>query len=198
MNCLKTHSPFRLWLTLLIVALLPATAVAADWNITSLMAELAKNRGGLTAFTETKHIALLDQPLESSGELRYSAPNYLEKRTLLPKLESFVLDGDTVTIIRGSKKRTLKLRRHPKIAIFIESIRGTLAGDQIALERSYQLQLVGSPAQWELTLLPNDKRMHGIISNIAIHGQQGKIDAIEIHQADGDYSIMTIKEAATP
>ena len=183
---------------LLIMAITPSTALASDWGITSLMEQLAKNKGGLTTFTEKKHIAMLDIPLESSGELHYTAPNYLEKKTLKPKLESFVLDDGVITINRGKKKHTLKLKRHPKIAIFIESIRGTLAGDKTALERSYQLGLTGSATQWTLTLLPTDKSMNNLLDNIIIHGRHEKINTIEIHQADGDYSIMNIEEPATP
>jgi len=159
---------------------------------------LAQNKGGVTTFTEKKYIAMLDAPLESSGELRYTAPNYLEKKTLTPKSESFVLDGDAITINRGKKKHTLRLLKYPKIAVFIESIRGTLAGDRTALERSYHLGLTGDPAQWTLTLSPTDSRMSDIINNILIHGKHDKVNSIEIHQTDGDYSVMSIEDPVTP
>ncbi len=162
------------------------------------MAALAKNSGGVTTFTEKKFIAMLDTPLESSGELHYTAPSYLEKRTLKPTPESFVLDDGVITIQRGKKRHTLKLKRHPRIAIFIESIRGTLAGDISALERSYQLALAGNAEHWQLTLSPTDKRMADILNHIVILGKQETINTIEIHQADGDYSIMKIEEVATP
>lgn len=183
---------------MLMVGFTSSAVFASTWEISSLMELLAKNRGGLTTFTEKKQIAMLDAPLESSGELLYKAPNYLEKRTLTPKPESFVLDNDTITIKRGKKRYTLKLQSHPKVAIFIESIRGTLAGDQAALQRLYQLDLAGESQQWTLTLSPSDSRMSDIINHILIHGEHGKINSIEIHQADGDYSVMYIEQPATP
>ncbi|HED39637.1 MAG TPA: outer membrane lipoprotein carrier protein LolA [Chromatiales bacterium] len=186
-----------LWMLMIMMAA-PSMAQPSTWGITSLMTALAKNSGGVTTFTEKKFIAMLDAPLESSGELHYTAPNYLEKRTLKPKPESFVLNDGIITIQRGKKRHTLKLKRHPRIAIFIESIRGTLAGDISALERSYQLALTGNAEHWKLTLSPIDKRMDDILNQIVILGKQERINTIEIHQADGDYSIMKIEEVATP
>ncbi len=183
---------------LMIIMAAPSMAQPSTWGVTSLMTALAKNSGGVTTFTEKKFIAMLDAPLESSGELHYTAPNYLEKRTLKPKPESFVLNDGIITIQRGKKRHTLKLKRHPRIAIFIESIRGTLAGDISALERSYQLALTGNAEHWKLTLSPIDKRMDDILNQIVILGKQERINTIEIHQADGDYSIMKIEEVATP
>ena len=59
---------------------------------------------------------MLDQPVESSGELLFIAPDRLEKRTLKPKPETMVLDGDTLTLERGQRKRVLHLKDHPEVA----------------------------------------------------------------------------------
>jgi hypothetical protein len=84
-------------------------------------------------FVEKKSIAILDKPVESSGELFYTAPDYLEKRTIKPKPESMILDRDTLLIERGRQKHALQLQDYPELAAFIDSIRGTLAGDRKAL-----------------------------------------------------------------
>ena len=183
----------------LMMALIPCVTHASEaWDIAHLMALLAQNRGGLTTFTEKKYIAVLDEPLVSSGELLYMPPHHLEKRTLAPKPESFVLEGDTVTVQRGKKKHTLALHDYPQIAVFTESLRGTLAGDHRALERSYRLSLDGQPAQWALTLVPTDSRLAETLKHILMQGQQGQLLSIEIHQADGDYSVMTIDVPTAP
>ncbi len=185
-------------LATLIVALATQATPASDWDIAALMAMLAQNEGGRTTFTEKKFMAILDVPLVSSGELFYTPPDHLEKKTLLPKAEGFVLDGDIVTVRRGKKTYKLQLQDYPKIAVFTESIRGTLAGDRKALERSYRLNLDGDPQQWTLTLSPADNRMSDVIQNILVRGEQSKVHSIEIRQADGDYSIMTIAQPAAP
>jgi outer membrane lipoprotein-sorting protein len=170
-------------LAMLVIGLTSPTASASDWDIAYLMELLAKNKGGIATFTEKKYMAILDSPLISSGELLYTAPDHLEKRTLAPQPESFVLDGDVVTIKRGKKNYTLHLQDYPKIAVFTESIRGTLAGDR---------------KQWTLTLSPTDSRLTDVIQNIFVHGELGEVRSIEIHQTDGDYSVMTVNKPAAP
>ena len=114
-------------------------AIAADWTVARLMDLLARSKPGLATFNETKFIALLDRPVESSGELRFTPPRRLEKRTLAPGSETLVADGDSLTMERHGKRHTLAMRDHPEVAPFIDSIRGTLAGDRASLERAFTL-----------------------------------------------------------
>ena len=107
---------------------------------------------------------MLDRPVESSGELVYRPPARLEKRTLKPKAESLVLDGDVLVVERGKQKYTLQLQQYPEIAAIVGSIRNTLAGDLAALEQQYRVDLQGSPERWSLTLLPSDPRIAAIVA----------------------------------
>ncbi len=196
---LRVMQPMRAVLTLLLIlSLLPAISHAADWTIEQLMHSLAQTRSGRASFVETKSIAMLDKPVESSGELFYSAPDHLEKRTLKPKPELVTVDGDTLLIERGRQKYRLQLQAYPELAAFIDSIRGTLAGDRKALERNYRLSLDGSAAHWTLQLLPTDEKMLAVIERILIAGEHDTVLSIAITQADGDSSVMRIEKPAQP
>jgi hypothetical protein len=100
----------------------------ARLGIAQLFESLARQKVTRATFQERKFLALLDKPAESSGELVFTPPDRLEKRTLKPKPESIVVDRDLVTLERGGKRHSLALRDNPAIAVLIESIRGTLAG----------------------------------------------------------------------
>jgi outer membrane lipoprotein-sorting protein len=180
----------------LLLALASPAAFAA-WDLQQLMESLARNKSGRATFVETKHIAMLSAPLVSWGELLYTAPDKLEKRTLKPKPETMAIDGDMLSITRGRQKFELQLQAQPELAAFIDSIRGTLAGDRGALERSYRLSLEGSAESWVLQLVPTDNRMKAVVQRIRISGVQGDVKRIEIEQADGDSSLMAI-EKSTP
>ena len=162
------------------------------------MRGLAQTRSERANFVEKKFIAILDKPVESSGELFYTAPDRLEKRTLKPRAESMTVDGGTLTIERGRQKHRLQLQDYPELAAFIDSIRGTLAGDRKALERSYRLTLDGTRERWTLELQPTDEKMHSLIKNIRIAGVRDTVRSIEIFQADGDRSLMLIEKAPSP
>jgi outer membrane lipoprotein-sorting protein len=170
-----------------------AAAPDASWNLNRLMQTLAGNPGGRATFTETKHLAVLDAPIESHGELVYVAPARLERHTLAPAAESMVLDGDTITLTRAGKTFKLRLQDYPAAAALIDSIRGTLAGDRRALERTYLLSLSGTREAWTLHLLPSDPALAALVSRIRIDGQAALVRSVEVLQADGDRSVMHIE-----
>jgi outer membrane lipoprotein-sorting protein len=182
-------------LALLLVAVV---SHAAEWDIDQLMRSLAQTRSNHASFVEKKSIAMLDGPVESSGELFYTAPDHLEKRTLKPKAESMILDHGALVIERGRQKHRLQLQDYPELAAFIDSIRGTLAGDRKALERNYRLSLDGTAEHWTLQLLPVNEKMQAVVKRIRIAGVRDALRSIEITQADGDSSLMLIEKLATP
>lgn len=171
---------------------------AAAFGVDQLMSALAQRKSGRVLFTETKYLAIVGKPVQSSGELLFTAPDHLEKRTLAPKPENLVLDGDMLTVERDGKRHTLPLQNYPEVAAFIESIRGTLAGNRSTLERYYKLGLEGRASRWTLTLTPADSRMATVISQVRIDGSQDALNRVEIRQADGDRSVMQIRPAGKP
>lgn len=184
---------------LAVLALLAWSAPAlAAWDLQQLMDSLARNKSGRATFVETKRIAMLDRPIESSGELLYTAPDRLEKRTLKPRPESMIVQGAELAIERGGRKYRVQLDAQPQLAAFIDSIRGTLAGDRQALERNYRLSLEGTPQDWVLQLVPVDEKMQAVIKRIRISGMQDQVKSVEINQADGDSSLMVIDKSAAP
>lgn len=172
-------------------------AIAAEpWSVARLMQLLADRGNERALFTEKKFIALLDRPVESSGELRYLPPGRLEKRTLKPRPEAMVLDRGVLTVERDGKTHTLRLADYPEIAAIVDSIRGTLAGDRTALERVYRLDLHGTPERWTLVMLPSDMKLAALVQRIDVSGNGDSVRAIEILQADGDRSVMSIERQA--
>ena len=181
---------------LLLVLALSGNAQAADWNVATLFEMIAKERPARATFHERKFMALLDRPLESSGELAFTPPDRMEKRTLLPREERVTVDRERVTLERGGKRYSIGLRENPALAVLVESIRATLAGDLAALTYSYSVGLEGTPARWRLTLRPLDPAGQQIVERIDIDGAHAVVKAVEIRQADGDRSVMTITPVA--
>lgn len=190
------------WATLLLSSLLAClmalsahSAHAAEWEVSDLMNLLSQQKTRKAFFVEKKYIAALDRPLESSGELSFTAPDRLEKRITKPKPEAVALEGDKVLIERSNgRKLRLSLSERPEVSGFVESIRSTLTGDRSALERFYALKLTGTAEQWQLSLVPLQPQMLKIINEIRIAGARDVIATIEFMQADGDHSIMTITD----
>jgi len=177
------------------LALASLASAGADFTVAQLFESLARERPGRAAFTETKHLSLLDRPVESSGELVFTPPDRLEKRTVAPRPESVVVEGGSVTLERAGKRHTLRLIENPAVAVLVESIRATLAGDLAALTRTYSIALDGRAARWRLTLRPLDSAAAALVERIEIGGIEARVRTVEIFQADGDRSVMTIAPA---
>ncbi|OOG79403.1 acyltransferase [Hydrogenophaga sp. A37] len=169
------------------------TAAHAAYDIDQLMTDLAGQKGGRARFVEKRHVALLDKPVQASGEMVYSPPDRLEKRTLLPKAETMVLDKDTLSMERGQRKLTINLQSRPEALAFVDSIRSTLAGNRKSLEQNYALKLQGESAQWVLTLVPSEPAIAALLQRITVTGSKSQVRHIEYLQVDGDRSEISIE-----
>jgi outer membrane lipoprotein-sorting protein len=182
-------------ITAAVALALPAHAAdtGSAWTLDRLMSTLAQHKSGRATFIETKTLSIAAQPLESSGELVFIAPDHLEKHTLSPKPEHLVVDGDMLTVERNNRKYTLALARYPELGAFIDSIRATLAGNRYALEQVYKVALAGHGDDWTLMLTPLDSRMLKVVSMITLEGSRDVLRSVAIQQADGDHSTMRLQ-----
>jgi hypothetical protein len=175
-----------------------AGAAAATDDLDAVMSLLAMRRHGRVEFVEQQFLAIIDHPIESSGELRYEAPDHLEKRTLLPRVENLVLADGVMTVERAGHSHVVDLHRYPQILPFIESIRATLAGDRRALEKIFHVEFSGSVRHWGLTLVPLDRQLARTVKQLEIDGSADHLLKVEIRQSDGDRSLMTLRAPAAP
>lgn len=198
--------PVRHALTALVIAAaagrFPAaiaqTESKSKWDLAQLMQDLRQVKTARGRFVERRYLAILNTPLESSGTLLYIAPGRLEKHMLLPRQESLTLDGDTLLIENKEtgQRRRVVLQEQPVVWAFVESIRATLAGDLQALNRFYEVSLEGDASRWRLRLKPTEPRMREVASEIRVSGNGNWVGVIEILDAGGDRSVMTITRDA--
>jgi outer membrane lipoprotein-sorting protein len=177
------------------VLALAASSACAAWDVAALMRLLRAHPPGRATFHETKQVSILDRPLESSGELVFTPPDKLEKRVTSPGAERMVADRERLVLERGDRKQVLQLRDYPEVAVLIESIRGTLAGDREALERLYALELSGEERAWRLVLKPRDAALGRLVERVEIDGAGARVQRVTVDQADGDRSLMQITPA---
>jgi outer membrane lipoprotein carrier protein LolA len=177
----------------------PPRAAPADLHdLDQVMGMLAMRQHGRVEFIEQQFLAVLSHPIESSGELRYDAPDRLEKRTLKPNAETLTLAGEVLTVERAHSRRVMDLHAYPQVLPFIESIRATLAGDRKALERLFRLDFAGTVSRWTLTLVPLESKVKQSVSQVRIDGAQDQLLKVEIRQPDGDRSLMTLRPSTLP
>ena len=173
-------------------ALFVSNAAAADWGLAVLLEDIAMSNAGVARFAERKFIAALDTPVDTTGELVFIKPARLEKRTLKPRSETLILDGDDMIVDRNGSRRTFSLKQLPQAVALVESLRATLAGDRQTLERVFNSKLEGTAAQWSLLLVPKSAQMGDVLKDVRISGERGQLNLIELEQTNGDRSVMRI------
>jgi hypothetical protein len=167
-------------------------------DLDEVMGLLAMRQHGRVEFIEQQFLSVLKRPIESSGELRYDAPDRLEKRTLKPRTETLVLSAGILTVERAHSRRVTDLHAYPQVLPFVESIRATLAGDRGALERVFHLDFAGSLERWSLVLVPLDSKVKQAVTQVRIDGMRDQLQRVEIRQPDGDRSLMTLRPSTLP
>ncbi|MES2533213.1 MAG: LolA-related protein [Pseudomonadota bacterium] len=177
---------------LLLLAMLCAAAPAWAFDMPELMGLLAKQKQGEGTFTEQRFVRGVDGPLAASGTLSFTAPDQLVRRTLSPRPETMAVDGNTLTLSRGGRTRTMPLDSVPELLGLVEAMRATLAGNASVLQRYFSVQVTGSAAEWALDLAPVDGRLSSQIAALRLVGRAGEVLGIEMEFRGGDRSVMTI------
>lgn len=175
-----------------------AAVGASNPAFAEVMTLLAARRHGHVPFTEVQNLAVLKAPLNSSGELLYEAPDRLEKRTLVPRAETLVLEHGVLSAQRGRHHYVVSLSDAPQVAPFVESVRATLAGDRAALERYFTTDFTGDVAHWQITLVPRDTATAKSVREVRIEGARDAIQTVAIRETDGDGSLLTIGPEISP
>jgi outer membrane lipoprotein-sorting protein len=171
---------------------------AFAFDLGELMAHLARHPSGQARFTEQRFVHGLDGPLVSSGTLSFAAPAHFERHTLQPRPEAMVVDGNTVTLSRGGRSRTLALDASPQALIAVEAVRATLTGNTTALQQHFRTQLSGDAQRWTLDLTPVDAAAAAPLRHVRILGMSDDVRSVETTLSGGDSTVMTIDPVRAP
>lgn len=181
----------------LALALCAAPAWAA-FDLPELMTLLARQKSGEARFTEQRFVHGLEGPLDASGTLSFDAPDKLVRRTLSPRIETMAVEGNTLTLSRGGRTRTLALDSMPELLGLVEAMRGTLSGDGATLQRYFKNTVTGSAAKWTLDLVPMDSRLAAQVRSLRISGRASDVLGVDMEFVGGDRSSMNITPGAAP
>jgi hypothetical protein len=170
--------------------LMLAGAPAWAFDLPELMGLLARQKQGEARFVEQRYVRGFDGPLAASGTLSFTAPDRLVR--LSPRSETMAVDGNSLTLSRGGRTRTMTLDSVPELLGLVEAMRATLAGNTGVLERYFKPTVGGDAGQWTLDLAPVDSRLSSQVDALRLSGRGGEVLGVEMEFRGGDRSVMTI------
>lgn len=174
---------------IVLMGLMSSVLAQTSFDLVQLLDRIADQKQVKATFVEKKTIKGLQAPIESTGELFFSAPHLLKKVTLQPKPESVLFEGNQITLERNGRARTISVKDVPELAIHLEGIRALLLGDKVTLEKFYKTQLTGHFGDWKLRLTPLEG---GALKHLQFSGRKVLVDVVEVQLQDGDTSVMRV------
>ncbi len=170
---------------------------AGSISFDRVLQDLAAVRSVDVPFTETRHIAILTEPLVLHGTLVYRRPDFLEKSVTSPIQQRFTLNGDRVTLVDAQgQKRSISLDMAPAVSSIVGAYRALLRGDRKALEFNYWTKFSAQQDHWQLQLEPKARNLSEVIKRVVIDGVNARITRITTEQANGDRSVMRLQVPA--
>jgi outer membrane lipoprotein-sorting protein len=173
--------------------LLIAAPLSAACNSTpACLAQLEATQTDLHSldarFTQTKHVALLDAPLISTGRFRFKRPDKVRLDIDSPQPATVLIDGRNVTIPGVSPADMQGMAATPMTAMFSEL--GALLGGQLAQASAhFRIEASAAPGDGvavELTpTLPEWQKLYRSIG-LTFAGQPLVIRSMRLDDALGD------------
>jgi outer membrane lipoprotein-sorting protein len=180
-----------------------ATSGAADAtdrppSLEAMMARLAEAEGVAAHFVEHKHLALLQEPLESDGMLYFSPPDRLARLTERPTPARLVIHGSHLTLADANGVDRIDLDRSRIARQFVDQLTLLLAGDLDGLRASYSVSFEVTPEEgWRLQLAPRSRALKRMIEAIAVRGRGSELQRMEVLETSGDRSVTVFDRVDT-
>ena len=150
------------------------------------MERLASSPGFRADFVETRHLSLLDAPLESRGTLYFLPQNQMARHVEHPEPAVMIASGSVVHMRDSYGTETLDLSGYPAAKRLIEQFSVTLRGDLRALRERYEVEFELEERRWVLKLKPRSVLLKKLIASIRLAGEGETLDSMVTVDSSGD------------
>jgi outer membrane lipoprotein-sorting protein len=173
------------------------TPAAQPASFDVLLDAFAHMPGLEATFVEQKHLALLAQPLESSGRLFFARPGMLLRRVEAPRRSEVVITASELRMKDADGEQSIDLRSRSDIRPFVESLTWLFAGNRKALMDVYAVAFEPARAEapWRVTLTPKTGPIAHLIRYVRMLGRGLAVSQIEVRETSGDETVTRIASA---
>jgi hypothetical protein len=166
---------------------------AAACELDDVLSARAKISESNATYTEERHIHYVTAPVIAAGNLRYQAPDRLEMNVATPKPESFTYKDGVLSVANAG--RDISVESEALLSALFAALVGTLSGDETRLRDRFDVFFTDTNCSWRMTLVPKQDRVRAKVDGIEIAGNNGSIVELLLKLANGDRSVLTIREA---
>ncbi|WP_321814957.1 MULTISPECIES: outer membrane lipoprotein carrier protein LolA [unclassified Paraburkholderia] len=155
--------------------------------VAQIAARLAHAKGVRARFTQTQTLAAMKAPLVSTGSMLFFRDRGLIWQIDTPYRKTWVMRDGGLTVLDASGKRVAGgSQQGARGATEIgKMMRSMLGGDLSALYSQFDVQARGTPARWEMRLVPRQPQIAQALRGIDMQGGDF-LQSLRITLANGD------------
>ncbi len=134
-----------------------------------------------------KRIAVLRQPLSSSGHLVFIPSQGLYRQLQTPFAQELLITPDAIHQ-RDSQGRTevFPLAQIPVAKAFAEAFLAVFSGSWTTLHTHFNVYFSSDGVQWQLGLKPSHKVMASVIACLVLEGVDERLSQLWVQESNGD------------
>ncbi len=188
---------FLVGLALVGLAMIATRSVAGaqEGELDRLLASFRGMTGLSARFVEEKTIALLAAPIRSEGEVHFAAPGTLMRRVTAPTASAALIERGRLTMLANGRRQEIDLTSNAVVGGFVSSFADVLAGDRVALERTYRVDYSRlASGDWKLTLRPRGAPLNQFLSEMEMVGRGRGVSSMRMLEVSGDVTVTTFQD----
>ena len=152
----------------------------------ALMKRLASTPGIKVPFRESRHLAILSEPIEAEGVFFFAPPGDLARITLRPGRSRVVVRGDRVVLEDATGRQAFDISTHEMARGLVGNFGILLRGDLVELRRRYVLDFHGTEDSWTIAMRPRAREMRMLVERIEIEGEGTHLSRMTTFESNGD------------
>ncbi|WP_042300979.1 LolA family protein [Paraburkholderia kururiensis] len=165
--------------------------------VSQIASHLAKAKGVRARFTQTQTLAAMKAPLVSTGSLLFLRERGAIWHIDTPYKATWVMtDAGIVTVDAAGTQTAARSAQGARAAAGISKMmRAMLAGDLSALYSQFDVEATGTPAHWQMRLVPNQPQIAQSIASLQMSGGD-YLRMLRIAHANGDVTQLDFEGSA--
>jgi hypothetical protein len=138
-------------------------------------------------YVETRESPWLSAPVTTRGTLHVSA-QALEKHVEQPRQETWRMLDDRVEWQGpgGAGRKQILFSQAPALQALADVTRRALAGDLVALQRDFQIDVTGDERAWSVQLRPRTALVSRQLDGVELEGTGGRLRVLIVTERKGE------------
>ena len=165
-----------------------------DPTLESVMEALARSGGVEARFRESRQLTILSKPIESSGMLYFSPPDWLARHVTEPSVAKVIVRDDRVFFQDETGSQTLELGSSELARAMVGNVIFLMRGDLGALRSQYEVDFSTSRGLWTLDLEPRDRVMRQLVERLEVIGKNDQLVRMQSIETSGDVTLTEFEE----